>query len=63
MGSTMAGYAGHDPVVLLAEDAIWAFGNGVHAKVRLAGAQLAVTVGGYLFICQRDGRQADFPQT
>jgi heat shock protein HslJ len=61
--STLAGYAGHDPVRLLAENAIWPFGNGVHAKARLTGDRLAVTIGGYLLICQRDGRQADIPPT
>lgn len=58
---TAVGYAGHDPVVLLSIDAISAFDDGVHAKVRLTGDRLAVTVGGYLLTCQRDGRQADFP--
>ncbi len=61
MGSTLAGYAGHDPVVLLSVSAISAFDNGIHAKVRLTGDRLAVTVGSYLLTCQRDGRQADFP--
>lgn len=65
MASTLAGYAGHDPVVLLSESAISAFGDGVPAKVNLTGDRLAVTVGAYLLICQRHGRQADFsgPQT
>jgi heat shock protein HslJ len=58
---TGAGYEGHDPLVLLSVGAISAFDNGVHAKVRLTGDRLAVTVGGYLLSCQRDGRQADFP--
>jgi heat shock protein HslJ len=62
MGSTLAGYAGHDPVVLLSVAAISAFDNGIHAKVRLTGDRLAVTVGSYLLTCQRDGRQADFPR-
>jgi len=61
MGSTLVGYAGHDPVVRLSVGAISAFGNGTHAKVRLTGYRLAVTVGGYLLTCQRDGSQADFP--
>jgi heat shock protein HslJ len=61
MGSTLAGYAGHDPVVMLSVRAISAFDNGIHAKVRLTGGRLAVTVGSYLLTCQRDGRQADFP--
>src|SRR5215475_10621400 len=61
MASTAVGYAGHDPVVLLSVGAISAFDNGAHAKVRLTGDRLVVTVGGYLLTCQRDGRQADFP--
>jgi heat shock protein HslJ len=60
MASTLVGYAGHDPVVLLSESAIFAFVDGVHARVHLTGDRLAVTVGGYLLTCQRDGRQADF---
>jgi hypothetical protein len=62
MYSSLAGYTGHDPVVLLSVGAISAFDNGVHAKLRLTGDRLAVTVGGYLLTCQRDGRQADFPR-
>ena len=61
MGSTLVGYAGHDPVVLLSVGAISAFDNGMHAKVRLTGDRLAVTVGSYLLTCQRDGVQADLP--
>ena len=61
IASTLVGYAGHDPVVRLAVGAISSFDIGIHAKVRLTGDQLAVTVGSYLLICQRDGRQADFP--
>ena len=61
MVSTLAGYVGHDPVVLLSVGAISTFDNGVNAKVRLTGDRLTVTVGGYLLTCQRDGRQADFP--
>jgi hypothetical protein len=59
--STAAGYAGHDPVVLLSVGAISAFGDGIHAKVRLTGDRLAVTVGSYLLTCQRNGRQASIP--
>jgi hypothetical protein len=61
MGVTAAGYAGHDPVVLLSIGAISTFDNGVNAKARLTGGRLTVTAGGYLLTCQRDGRQADFP--
>lgn len=58
MSSTLVGYAGHDPVVLLSVSAISAFGDGVPATVRLAGDRLTVSVGDYLLRCQRDGRQA-----
>ena len=61
MSSTLVGYAGHDPVVLLSVSAISAFEDGVRATVRLAGDRLAVSVGGYLLTCQRDGRQAGLP--
>lgn len=61
MGSTLVGYAGHDPVVRLSVNAISAFDNGIHAKVGQTGDRLAVTVGSYVLTCQRDGRQADFP--
>jgi hypothetical protein len=53
--STAAGYAGHDPVLLLSVAAISAFGDGVHATARLAANQLTVTVGGYLLTCRREG--------
>jgi hypothetical protein len=59
--STAVGYAGNDPVTLLAISAISAFDNGVHATVKLTGDRLAVTVDGYLLTCQRDGKQANFP--
>ena len=55
IASTAAGYAGHDPVLLLSVAAISAFGDDVHAAASLASNQLAVTVGGYLLTCRRDG--------
>jgi heat shock protein HslJ len=61
MASTMAYYGGHDPAILLAEDAIWSFGNGAHATVKLAGDRLVVRVGPYTLTCQRRGPQANFP--
>ena len=61
MASTAMGYAGDDPVVLLSRAAISAFDTGGHASIRLTGARLVVTVGGYLLTCRRDGSQADFP--
>jgi heat shock protein HslJ len=61
VGMTLAGYAGHDPVVTLAEGAITAFNSQVHATAGVTGNQLTVSVGGYTLTCQRDGMQADFP--
>ena len=60
VGSTV-GYAGNDATVLLAINAISAFDNGVHAAATATGDRLAVSVGGYLLTCQRDGTQANFP--
>jgi hypothetical protein len=59
--TTAIGYAGKDPVVLLAVSAISAFDNGVRATAAVNGDQLTVTVGGYTLIASRDGRQANSP--
>jgi hypothetical protein len=60
MGATAAGYAGHDPAVLLAMRAIGSFDDeGVHATATLTGYRLVVEVGSYTLICQRSGQQAD----
>ena len=61
LSSTLAGYAGHDPAVLLAISAIGSFDNGVHATVRLTADRLVVSVGSYTLTCQRRGPQADVP--
>ena len=61
LSSTLVGYAGHDPAVLLAISAIGSFGNGVHATVKLTGDRLVVGVGSYTLTCQRRGPQADVP--
>jgi hypothetical protein len=61
LASTSAGYAGHDPAVLLARGAIGSFGNGVHATVKLTGDRLVVGVGSYTLTCQRRGPRADVP--
>lgn len=53
--TTAAGYAGNDPVTLLAIDAISAFNDRVHATAMMTGDRLAVTVGSYLLDCTRDG--------
>jgi hypothetical protein len=55
MSSTAAGYAGHDPVTLLAVGAISAFNPGVSAAATVSGNRLAVTVDGYQLSCRRDG--------
>jgi heat shock protein HslJ len=59
--TSSVGYAGHDPVVLLAISAIGSFDNGAHATVKLTGDQLMVGVDSYTLTCQRRGPQADVP--
>jgi hypothetical protein len=61
IASTMVGYGGHDPVIVLAQDAVSAFGEGVHATAQVTGNRLAVTVAGYTLSCQRAGAQANVP--
>jgi heat shock protein HslJ len=61
LSSTGAGYAGHDPAVLLAVNAIESFGNGVHATVKLTASRLVVGVASYTLTCQRRSRQANVP--
>jgi hypothetical protein len=61
LSSTLVGYAGHDPAVLLAISAIGSFGNGVHATVKLTTGRLVVGVGSYTLTCQRRGAQANVP--
>jgi heat shock protein HslJ len=61
LSSTAVGYAGHDPAVLLAINAIGSFGSGLHATVQLTADRLVVSVGSYTLTCQRRGRQADVP--
>ena len=55
LASTLVGYAGHDPAVLLAISAIGSFGDGVHATAKLAADRLVVGVGSYTLTCQRRG--------
>jgi heat shock protein HslJ len=59
LGSTLVGYVGHDPVVLVSMSAMEAF-DGAHARASVSGNTLTVTVGGYTLIAQRDGKQANF---
>jgi hypothetical protein len=61
LSSTLVGYAGHDPAVLLAISAIGSFGNGVHATVTLTEGRLVIGVGSYTLTCQRRGPQANVP--
>jgi len=61
LSSTLAGYAGHDPAILLTIGAIGSFDNGVHAAAKLTAGRLVVGVGSYTLTCQRRGPQADVP--
>jgi zinc/manganese transport system permease protein len=61
VGTTLAAYGGHDPLVVLAENAITAFDSQVYATAGVTGNRLTVSIGGYTLTCQRDGTQADFP--
>jgi hypothetical protein len=55
LGVTAVGYAGHDPVILLSQNAISAFDNTAKAAVRVTGNRLIVTVASYTLTCQRHG--------
>jgi hypothetical protein len=61
LSSTLVGYAGHNPAVLLAISAIGSFGDGDHATAELTGDRLVVGVGSYTLTCQRRGPQANVP--
>ncbi len=52
LSSTVIGYAGHDPAVLLAISAIRSF-DGARATAHLSADRLIVGVGFYTLICQR----------
>lgn len=60
VAQTLVGYAGHDPVVLLAQSAISALGTGAPAQASVSGATLTVTVSGYTLTARRAGPQPDF---
>jgi hypothetical protein len=53
LSTTLIGYAGHDPAVLLAISAIGTFGDGTHAKAELIADHLVVRVGSYTLSCER----------
>ena len=61
LSSTLVGYAGHDPAVLLAISAIGSFGDGARATAVLTGDRLVVGIGSYTLTCQRRGPQANVP--
>jgi hypothetical protein len=61
LASTLVGYAGHDPAVLLAISAIGSFDNGADATVKLAEGRLVVGVGSYTLTCQRGAPRTDAP--
>jgi hypothetical protein len=61
LASTLAGYVGHDPAVLLAISAIGSFDDGAQATVKLTADRLVVGVGSYTLTCQRRGPRADAP--
>jgi len=61
LSSTLVGYVGHDPAVLLAVGAIGSFDNGVYATATLTANRLVVGVGSYTLTCQRRSPQADIP--
>jgi hypothetical protein len=60
LSATAAGYAGHDPVIVLAVSAVSAFGNEAPVLAAVNGNALTVTVSGYTLVAEKDGRQADF---
>jgi hypothetical protein len=51
------GYAGNDPVIVLAMSAIGSLDNVRDVSVRLAGGRLEVMAGGYTFTCERAAEQ------
>jgi hypothetical protein len=61
LATSLAGYLGNDPVVLLAMGAMGSFRNGVHATVELTGDRLVVGVDSYTLTCQRGSPRADDP--
>ena len=52
------GYAGNDPVIVLAMGAISRLDDVADASVTVTGNRLDVVAGGYTFTCQRAGEQA-----
>ena len=63
MGTTLAGYAGRNPTILLEINAIGSFNDGVHATAKLTRDLLVVGVGSYTLTCRRRGRQSELLTT
>jgi hypothetical protein len=61
VAQSLVGYTGADPVVLLAQRAISSFNVPANATASVTGNRLTVVISGYTLICQRDGKQADWP--
>jgi len=62
VATTLVGYAGKDPVTLLAIAAISSFDSDTTATVQnLAAGRIAIAVSGYTLTCERAGEQANFP--
>ncbi len=59
---SLAGYAGHDPIILLAQSAIGSFDTSARAAASVAGNQLTVVVRGYTLTCRRNGAQGNLPR-
>jgi hypothetical protein len=60
--TTLVGYAGKDPVTLLAMSAISSFDANPSAAVRNpTGSTITIGVNGYTLTCERAGKQANFP--
>ncbi|AGL13582.1 META domain-containing protein [Actinoplanes sp. N902-109] len=59
--TTLVGYSGDNPAVLLAMSALDSFDSGVHATATLTGDRLVVAVGSYTLTCHRGAPRADDP--
>ena len=59
MAVSAVGYAGNDPVITLAINAISRLDNLADVSATVTGNRLDVVAGGYTFTCQRAGEQAD----
>jgi hypothetical protein len=55
LASSLVGYVGHNPAILLSQNAMTAFDNGAHATAQVTGDRLVVSVGSYTLTCVRHG--------